>query len=104
MHETKEYAGHDNAGQQAEPLSEEWKQIATKNGFFNERRDEDGHSHKSESHSAILEDVLNWGVLGRFGESGDKHDDNGESATEGQIQPGLRRSFGILRIQFSPAE
>ena len=98
MHQAKKDAGNGNAGNQAEPLGEEGKQIAAKNGFFDEGRDEDGHSHKSESHRAIFEEVLNRSVFGLSRKSGDKHDDNGESAAESQVQPGLRRRFGVSRI------
>src|SRR5882762_4920227 len=58
VHQAKEDPGDQNTGEDAKRLGEERIEIAAENGFFDERRDEYGHSHEQHGPGAALEKFL----------------------------------------------
>src|SRR5215470_6606375 len=82
VHEPKKNARHHNARNDSKPSRKHGKEIPAKNSFFNERRNEHGHSHKREGHIAILEEVLNRRIFGSFDRDRDDHDDQRKAAAQ----------------------
>src|SRR5262249_31910464 len=72
--------------------------------FLNERRNQHSHAHKRDSHIAILEEVLDRGILRRFDGDGDDHNDQRQRASKKKVKPWLSWRFSILAVEFSPAE
>src|SRR5262249_15818663 len=78
-------------------------EVAAENGFFDERRDEHGHTHEEQSAGTIFEEILNGKVLRRFDFCADNGDGDRQTDASGKIEPG---AGGCIAVggKFFPAE
>src|SRR6266850_6775217 len=104
VHQAKESSGDHNAWEDAERFGEKRIEIAAKNGFFDERRDEYGHGHQQHGAGAALEEFLDGNVVHILDARTGDGDKDGQAAPRKEIHPGTALAGNGAGVQFFPAQ
>src|SRR5580693_8618669 len=103
MHQAEEDTGDDHTGGDTEVFCKERVQVATKDGFFNERCHQNGHGHKEYCRVFVAEKLFDRHILWRLHFGGNDKDHDGKTAARKEEEPGTTRTAAVGARDSSPA-